>query len=873
MEKMGLNQLRELFLSFYEEKDHLRSQSFPLIPQNDKSLLIINSGMAPLKPYFAGTLTPPAPRMTTCQKCIRTADIENVGFTSRHGTFFEMLGSFSFGDYFKIESITWGWEFITQKLNLPIERLWASVYEQDDEAYDIWKDVIGMPEERIVKLGKDDNFWEIGVGPCGPCSEIYFDRGREYGCDKPDCKPGCDCDRYIEFWNHVFTQYSNDGNGNYSDLAHKNIDTGLGLERLACIMQDVDSIFAVDTIKYVLDAVSQISDVEYQNGQVDTDVSIRIITDHMRSATFMIGDKIMPSNEGRGYVLRRLIRRAARHGKKIGIEGLFLTEIISKVIDVTGEAYPELEEQRDFISKIVQKEEEKFSETLNQGLHLLDKAFESIKDNKKDGVLSGEIAFKLHDTYGLPYEITEEICHERGFTVDLEEFKRLMAHQKQAGQSDAATSDHAWKKTPESNDFQGETLFTGYDASQDTATVLGIYTEEGARKTAGEGMSCDIILDRTPFYAAGGGQAADKGIIENSGLRAEVVDVIKQNGVYVHRIIIHSGHLNLSDQVDCLVNVENRNATSRNHTGTHILQKALRMVLGEHVQQAGSAVNAESLRFDFSHYEAMTNDQINQVEQIINQQILMFHSVVTAEMSMADANKEGAIGLFEDKYGDSVRVVSVGQFSKELCGGIHVTNAGQIGAFHIISESGIAAGVRRIEAVTGDGILKILINKENIVDRTAELLKTNNDMILERLSFMAQELRETKKELDELKRQGMGSLSKTLLDEAKMVNGTRLIAKNFQNMDINDLRELSDQIKATEQNLALVFAAELDGKVTFLVSLTDDVVSKGYHAGKMIKEIAAAAGGGGGGKADMAQAGGKDPSKIHEALLIAEKLL
>lgn len=873
MEKMGLNQLRELFLSFYEEKGHLRRKSFPLIPQNDKSLLIINSGMAPLKPYFAGTLTPPALRMTTCQKCIRTADIENVGLTSRHGTFFEMLGSFSFGDYFKVESITWGWEFITQRLNLPVDRLWASVYEQDDEAYDIWKNIIGLPEERIVRLGKEDNFWEIGVGPCGPCSEIYFDRGREYGCDRPDCKPGCECDRYIEFWNHVFTQYSNDGNGNYTDLAHKNIDTGLGLERLACLMQDVDSIFAVDTIKYVLDAVSEISGVKYENGQAATDISIRIITDHMRSATFMIGDKIMPSNEGRGYVLRRLIRRAARHGKKIGIEGLFLTEIIGKVIDVTGEAYPELEEQRDFISKIVQKEEEKFSETLNQGLHLLEKAFEAITDNKRDGILSGEIAFKLHDTYGLPYEITEEICQERGFTVDFDEFKRLMAHQKKSGQNDAATSDHAWKKNPKDNDFQGETVFTGYTHTQDTGIILAIYTEEGAKETAGEGMICDVILDRTPFYAAGGGQSADKGFIENLELRAEVLDVTKQKNAIIHRVKIHSGHLGISDEVDCQVDIRNRNATARNHTGTHILHKALRLVLGDHVQQAGSSVNAESLRFDFSHFEAMTKDQLNQVEEMINRQILLFHPVHTEEISVTDAKNQGAVGLFEDKYGDLVRVVSVGSFSKELCGGIHVSNVGQIGALRILSESGIAAGVRRIEAATGDGVLKILLNKENIVNHAAELLKTNQEMILDRITSISQELRDTKKELEEMKRQGMGSLSTTLLQEAKTVNGIRIIAKHFHNMDISDLRELSDQLKATEQNLVLVFAAESEEKVTFLVSLTDDVVSKGYHAGKMIKDIAAAAGGGGGGKADMAQAGGKDATKIPEALLIAEKLL
>jgi len=873
MEKMGLNQLRELFLSFYEEKGHLRRKSFSLIPQNDKSLLIINSGMAPLKPYFAGTLTPPAPRMTTCQKCIRTADIENVGFTSRHGTFFEMLGSFSFGDYFKVESITWGWEFITQKLNLPVDRLWASVYELDDEAYDIWKDVIGMPEDRIVRLGKDDNFWEIGVGPCGPCSEIYFDRGREYGCDNPDCKPGCDCDRYIEFWNHVFTQYSNDGNGNYTDLAHKNIDTGLGLERLACIMQDVDSIFAVDTIKYVLDAVSDISGVEYQNGQADTDVSIRIITDHMRSATFMIGDKIMPSNEGRGYVLRRLIRRAARHGKKLGIDGLFLTEIISKVIDVTGDAYPELEEQRDFISKIVQKEEEKFSETLNQGLHLLEKAFDAITQGKQDGILPGEIAFKLHDTYGLPYEITEEICHERGFTVDLDGFKTFMAEQKQAGQKDAAASDHAWKKDADKLEVQGETQFTGYINHTDTGVVLGLYVDGTSVKTAGEGTICDIILDRTPFYAAGGGQTADKGIMKSAGFHSVVMDVTKQLGVFVHRVEITSGEVHESDTLDCLVDVPNRNATARNHTGTHLLHKALRLVLGDHVQQAGSSVGSEGLRFDFSHFEAMTKDQLSQVEQIINDQIKLFLPVQTVEMSMSEATNAGAIGLFEDKYGELVRVVSVGAFSKELCGGIHVNNAGQIGVLHIVSESGVAAGVRRIEAVTGDGVLKLLTNKEYIVNRTAEILKTNPDAVLDRLTAQSQELRELKKELENMKKEGRGAMTSDLVKEAKVINGVRLITQKFQNMDITGLRELSDQLKAAENNLALVFATENDSKVTFLVSLTDDVVSKGYHAGKMIKEIAATAGGGGGGKADMAQAGGKDASKIDEALKLAEKLL
>jgi len=872
MEKMGLNQLRELFLSFYEEKGHYRRKSFSLIPQNDKSLLIINSGMAPLKPYFAGIIEPPAPRMTTCQKCIRTADIENVGITSRHGTFFEMLGSFSFGDYFKEESLKWGWEFITEKLNLPVERLWASVYEDDDEAYNIWKNIIRFPEERIVRLGKDDNFWEIGLGPCGPCSEIYFDRGQEYGCGKPDCKPGCDCDRYIEFWNHVFTQYSNDGDGKYSDLAHKNIDTGLGLERLACIMQDVDSIFAVDTIKYVLNAVSEKSGVPYQNGQADTDISIRIITDHMRSATFMIGDKIMPSNEGRGYVLRRLIRRASRHGRKLGIEGLFLTDIVGKVIDITGEAYPELEEQRGFISRIVEKEEEKFNETLGQGLLLLEKAFETSKNNN-DKVLSGDIAFKLHDTYGLPYDITEEICHERGFQVDHDGFKKLMAHQKETGQHDAATSDFAWKKAATEFAFEGTTEFTGYETTTDTAKVLAIFTEEGNVDVVGEADSCDLVFDKTPFYAAGGGQSSDIGVLESPTCRAEVLEVNKRQGVYFHHIRILSGHIAQNDDLRCVVNASHRNGMARNHTGTHILHKALNMVLGEHVQQAGSSVTADGLRFDFSHFEPMTAEQIVQVENIMNEQINLFLPVVTIETDMANATKMGAIGLFEDKYGDMVRVVSVGEFSMELCGGIHVSNSGQIGSVKIISESGIAAGVRRIEAVTGEGVLHLLNQKENIVNTVAALLKTKEDSLLDRITSALQEIKELRRELDELKKQERTSLSTSLLEGLRSINGIQLLTNKFHNMEINELRELSDQIKGQQDNLVMVFATENDGRVTFLVSVTDDVVSKGYHAGKMVKEIAAVAGGGGGGKADMAQAGAKDPSKIEDAFLAAEKLL
>jgi alanyl-tRNA synthetase len=873
MEKMGLNELRELFLSFYESKGHYRRKSFPLIPQDDKSLLIINSGMAPLKPFFAGTKTPPAPRMTTCQKCIRTADIDNVGFTARHGTFFEMLGSFSFGDYFKEESIRWGWEFITDRLKLPVERLWASVYEDDDEAYAIWRDQIHMPEERIVRLGKEDNFWEIGAGPCGPCSEIYYDRGEKYGCGKDDCKPGCDCDRYIEFWNHVFTQFSNDGQGNYSELASKNIDTGLGLERLACIMQDVDSIFAVDTLRYIIDAIVAKSGVSYENGAVPTDVSIRIITDHMRSATFMVGDKILPGNEGRGYVLRRLIRRASRHGRKLGIEGTFLAEIAGKVIDVSAGAYPELEEQREFICRIISREEEKFNETLSQGLHLLDKAFEQMSREGGAPMLPGEVAFRLHDTYGLPLEITEEICKEKGVPVDVDGFRALMALQKEAGQQDAAASDEGWKNQDADGQGGGETCFTGYEKIKDRGRILSIFGKDGRLARCAAGDTVEILLDQTPFYAAGGGQNGDRGLLAGPSGEGEVLDVVRRRGMTLHQVRVIEGTFAPGEELLCQVDEIFRNSTARNHTGTHLLHKALRMVLGDHVAQAGSSVTADGLRFDFSHYEAMTREQLDEVEYIVNEQIDLFQPVVTREMSLAEATEAGAVGLFEEKYGATVRVVAAGDFSMELCGGIHVADTGQIGALRILGESGIASGVRRIEAVTGGGVLRQLRQKESVLQAGGDLFKSSPELLLERISNLQKEHRELKKELESFKKEGRESLSKDLLAEAKEINGIRLIAKEFHNMETDELRDLSDKLREGQKDLALVFASVKEDKAAFLVSLTEDLVSRGYHAGKMVKEIAAAAGGGGGGKADMAQAGARDLTKIKDALGIAEKLL
>ncbi|CDB02420.1 alanine--tRNA ligase [Firmicutes bacterium CAG:145] len=871
MEKLGLNEIRKLFRDFYVSKGHYASKSASLIPQDDKSLLIINSGMAPLKKYFAGAETPPSKRMTTCQKCIRTGDIDNVGITARHGTFFEMLGNFSFGDYFKKESLSWGLEFMTQCLKMPFDKIWATVYQDDDEAVEIWKS-LGMPEERIVRLGKEDNFWEIGLGPCGPCSELYFDRGPEYGCGKESCRPGCDCDRYLEFWNHVFTQFSKEEDGTYTPLEHPNIDTGMGLERMACIMQGVDSIFDIDTIRHILDGVVAKSGVEYKDGQAPSDISIRIITDHLRSITFMVADGIMPSNEGRGYVLRRLLRRAARHGRLLSIRGAFLAELSDKVIEVSGEAYPELVEKKDYIQKIISVEEDKFAATIDQGENIIAQYIEELKKDGKT-VLDGEKAFKLYDTYGFPLELTEEILAENDMSADTQGFAEKMRCQKEQGRRCRKNTEcEAWKENKNLVDVP-ETEFTGYDTASDTARVLAIIDENGVLQEASAEQNVRIFLDKTPFYPEGGGQVADNGIMSTETGEGYIFSVEKNDGIIAHCCEMTEGVIRVGDEVKCSVDAVKRNCTARNHTATHLLQKALREIIGAHVQQAGSSVNENMLRFDFSHFEAVTKEQLEKIQDRVNEKINEFLPVTCEEMSMENAKKSGAMALFGEKYKSTVRVVSAGQWSRELCGGIHVKNTGEIGAFKIISESGIASGVRRIEAVTGTGVLSESLKSDRILEAAAEVLKANKSNLIERIIAAAEELKSLKKEREEMKKAAMGGEADSLIAGALCINGINLITREFDGYNINDLRSLSDDIKASEKNTCMVFATKNGEKVTFLVSLTDDVVERGYNAGKMIKDIAAAAGGGGGGKADMAQAGAKDASKIKDAFEVAKNLL
>ncbi len=868
MEKLGLNELRELFRDFFVSKGHYPGKSASLIPQNDKSLLIINSGMAPLKPYFAGVETPPSHRMTTCQKCIRTGDIDNVGKTARHGTFFEMLGNFSFGDYFKEQSLTWGWEFITQYLKLPEDRVWATIYEDDDEAHDIWIK-LGMPEERIVRLGKDDNFWEIGLGPCGPCSEIFFDRGEKYGCGKPDCKPGCDCDRYIEFWNHVFTQFSREEDGSYSELANKNIDTGMGLERLACIMQGVDSIFDIDTIRHILSAVESMAGVKYENGDEQVDISLRIITDHLRSMVFMISDGILPSNEGRGYVLRRLIRRAARNGMLIGIDSEdFLAVLADKVIEVSGDAYPELVEKQDYIKKIIRNEESQFSKTLSHGLNILNEYMADM-DAKGETVLAGELAFKLYDTYGFPIELTEEILGENGKTPDLDGFRKSMDMQKEtarAGQRD--TSEDAWKDAGAYSDLPA-TVFLGYTevASEATIQFKGQYDKEHRF----------LIFNQTPFYATSGGQLHDTGIIRMGATELHVVDVVKENGIFLH-VIDSADSDKLADfeenaVVTLEINTVRRNQISRGHSATHLMQQALRDVLGDHVMQAGSYVDENYLRFDFNHFEAMTADEIRRVEDLVNEKVDSFLPIQMQEMPIEEAKKLGAMALFGEKYGDIVRVVSMGDYSIEFCGGTHLDNTGKIGGFKIISEYGVASGVRRVEAVTGSQVIRYLNDKLTLIDQTTAILKTTPKDLPKRAEQLLQDNRNLEKEIKSLKSSQIADSLDDIIASAKDVNGVKLITKKFTDTEVDQLREMSDAIKGTTNSVAMVFATVNGDKANLIVSLSEDLVSKGYHAGKIIKEVAKVAGGGGGGKANMAQAGAKDITKLDAAFAKAEELI
>lgn len=877
MRYMGVNEVREKFLSFWESKGCLRHESYSLVPPaNDKSLLLIAAGMAPLKPYFAGVEEPPRHRMTTCQKCIRTNDIDNVGHTARHATYFEMLGNFSFGDYFKHESLNWGWEFVTGEdwLAIPKDKVWATVYEDDDEAYNIWKDEIGMPEERIVRLGKDDNFWEIGTGPCGPCSEIYYDRGPEYGCGKPDCKPGCDCDRYMEFWNHVFTQFDRQEDGSYLELEHKNIDTGMGLERMACIMQGVDSIYNVDTMQAILQEVCRLANIEYHDGHAKTDVSLRIITDHIRAVSFMICDGVLPSNEGRGYILRRLLRRAARHGKLLGIKGTFLAELSDKVVETSGDAYPDLVARHDYIKKILKIEEDKFAATIDKGSEILD---QYIAESKAAGekLLSGDKCFTLYDTYGFPIELTQEIAEDEGFEVDVDGFKAKMEAAKEMARNARNDEDNeGWLDESVMYKDMPQTEFAGYESLAIDAKVIGIVRGMSSLKSAGEGEEVRIVLDRTPFYGEGGGQIGDTGVLENDGFNAAVTDTIKVNGVYVHKCVVTSGEIAVGDTVNACVDEIRRHSIARNHTATHLLQAALRQVLGDHVEQAGSYVTDESLRFDFTHFEAISKEDLAKIEDIVNEQILKFTDVDTKVMPIEEAKKLGAMMLFGEKYGNDVRVVNVPDFSLEFCGGTHVANIGQIGSFKIVSETGVAAGTRRIEAVTGDAVRRMLNDEMNVISGVANTLKTNVSAVLKRAEDVANELKSSKKEIADLKAKSAGDVVGELIASAKEIGGKKVITKVFDGVEVEQLRTISDKVKESAKNVVMIFATKSeDGKTTLLSSVSDDLLDKGVHAGKLIKEVAAVCGGGGGGKADMAQAGAKDASKLEEAFAKAEELL
>ena len=874
MQKYGVNELRRMFLEFFESKGHLAMKSFSLVPHNDKSLLLINSGMAPLKPYFTGQEIPPRKRVTTCQKCIRTGDIENVGKTARHGTFFEMLGNFSFGDYFKHDAIHWTWEFLTEVVGLDPDRLYPSVYLEDDEAWKIWNEEIGIAPERIFKFGKEDNFWEHGSGPCGPCSEVYYDRGEKYGCGRPDCTVGCECDRYMEIWNNVFTQFDNDGHNNYTELEQKNIDTGMGLERLACIVQNVDSMFDIDTMKALRDHVCRITGVTYGTSD-ETDVSLRVITDHIRSVTFMISDGIMPSNSGRGYVLRRLLRRACRHGRLLGIEGAFLVELAQTVIDGSKDGYPELEEKKDFIFNVIAKEEAQFNKTIDQGLSIL---ADMEADMKAEGttVLSGENAFKLYDTYGFPVDLTSEILEEKGLTYDKEGFEK--AQKEQRAKSEGTFGTHSYSGTDASVydalDPELTTEFVGYDNMEAESEVTALTSEEEIVDALSDGEKGTIIVAKTPFYATSGGQEADKGVIRSADGEFVVEDVVKLlGGKFGHVGHVTKGMIKIGDKVTMEVDRENRALAANNHSATHLLQKALRMVLGTHVEQAGSLNNANRLRFDFTHFSAMTEEQLKEVEAIVNREIRNHLPVVVRNMPIEEAKKTGAAALFGEKYGDIVRVVSMGDFSIEFCGGTHVANTGDIMAFKILSESGVAAGVRRIEALTSKGLMNYYEEQEQKLHEAAKMLKTTPDNMEEKISHLQAENKALKSEVESLK----GKLAKDamgdVMNQVTEVVGVKLLAAKVEGVDMNGLRDLGDQLKDKLGEGVVVLVSATDGKVSLMAMATKGAIDKGAHAGNLIKACAACVGGGGGGRPNMAQAGGKKPEGMNDALAKAKEVL
>ena len=875
MKAYGVNELRRMFLEFFEKKGHLKLNSFSLVPHNDNSLLIINSGMAPLKPYFTGQEIPPSKRVCTCQKCIRTGDIDNVGKTARHGTFFEMLGNFSFGDYFKEEAIPWAWEFLTETVGIPADRLYPSVYVDDNEAYEIWNKKMNIAPERIFKFGKEDNFWEHGSGPCGPCTEIYFDRGEKYGCGKPTCTVGCDCDRYMEVWNVVFSQFNNDGKGHYTDLEQKNIDTGMGLERLAVAVQDVDSIFDVDTLLALRNKVCEIAGKKYKENE-KKDVSIRVITDHIRSATFMISDGIMPSNEGRGYVLRRIIRRADRHGKLLGIDGAFLVGLAKAVIAGSKDGYPELAEKQDFILSVIEQEEEKFEKTINQGLEIL----EGIqKDMEAKGVktMSGEDAFKLYDTYGFPIDLTKEILEEKGMDIDEEAFKQAMKVQKDTARNARKTTSYmgADATVYEQIDPAINSEFIGYDKTEAEGRIVALVSvsseEDGEESAVSEaltdGMSGAVITDVTPFYATKGGQVGDIGVITLGDSVFEVKETIPVAGSKIAHIGgVVKGMFKVGDKVVLKVDGENRMATCRNHSATHLLQKALREVLGTHVEQSGSYQDAGRTRFDFSHFKAMTPEEIKAVERLVNDKIAESLPVDTKVMSIEDAKKSGAMALFGEKYGDEVRVVGMGEFSKEFCGGTHVKNTGMIGQFKIISESGVAAGIRRIEAITGHNVIKYYENLENTIAEAAKIIKASPDKLVEKAKHLMEEMKALQSENESLKNKAAKEALGDVMDKVVEIGGVKVLSVEIPETDGNELRTLGDELKNKLGEGLIFLASAKDGKVNLVAMATDGAVKAGVHAGNLIKAVAPIVGGGGGGRPNMAQAGGKLPDKIGQAV-------
>ena len=879
MKAYGVNELRKMYLDFFESKDHLAMKSFSLVPHNDNSLLLINAGMAPLKPYFTGQEIPPRNRVTTCQKCVRTGDIENVGKTARHLTFFEMLGNFSFGDYFKKEAIAWSWEFLTEVVGMEPERLYPSIYFEDDEAFEIWNKEIGVPAEKITRFyrdenGKCDNFWEHGAGPCGPCSEIYYDRGEKYGCGSPDCKVGCECDRFMEVWNNVFTQYDGDGNGNYTELANKNIDTGMGLERLAVVVQDVHSVFDIDTMKAIRDRICELANVEYQTDEAK-DVSIRLITDHIRSSTFLISDGVMPSNEGRGYVLRRLIRRAARHGRLLGIKDLFLANLSQTVIAESKDGYPELEEKKAFILNVLSQEETKFDKTIDQGLTILGEMKDAMQKAGQT-VLSGDDAFKLYDTYGFPLDLTEEILAESGMTLDEAGFKAAMQEQKDKARKARKVTNYMGADATVYDDIDASVTseFVGYDRLTHTSKITVLTTEDEIVEALSDGQVGTIFVEETPFYATMGGQSADTGIITTSEGTFEVKDTIKLSGGKVGHIgVVTSGMIKVSDVATLTVDSARRSNTCKNHSATHLLQKALRNVLGTHVEQAGSFVDNDRLRFDFSHFSAMTAEELKKVEDIVNEQIAASIPVVTDVMTVDEAKAAGAMALFGEKYAEKVRVVKMGDFSMELCGGTHVANTGVITTFKILSESGVAAGVRRIEAITGNAVFEYYAQMEAKVNDAAKLLKATPANLLDKIEHLLAEMKALSSENESLKSKAAKEALGDVMDQVVEVKGVKLLATSVSGVDMNGLRDLGDQLKEKLGEGVVVLASDCDGKVNLVAMATDSAMASGAHAGNLIKGIAALVGGGGGGRPNMAQAGGKNPAGIGAAVKEAAVVL